>query len=120
MSSNCRESNLVFSAPIRRSSMPGAEEKPFSAEDAREFIDCLSCQIDEIRKLNRRLEMSNHGLQVHNSQLQEENRILHQLQEANKILEIQLDLHVRAKNALRYRIVDRAHQAITRYPLIRR
>jgi septal ring factor EnvC (AmiA/AmiB activator) len=84
--------------------------------------DCLAHQIDEIRKLNRRMELTNIELQAHNRQLREQGNTLNaresQLRAENARLQAQLDALQVKVASLRFRLVDRVSNRIGQYPLI--
>ena len=86
-------------------------------DDAASRLDSVLCQIDEIRRLNKRIELDNLGLVAHKRELQArvarfEAQVAH-LEAHNQELQI-------CMGSQRYRLIDRVYRITQRVPLLTR
>jgi hypothetical protein len=85
--------------------------------DAATRLDSVLCQIDELRRLNKRIELDNLGLVAHNRELRArvarfEAQVAH-LEAHNQELQA-------CMGSQRYRLIDRVYRITQRVPLLTR
>lgn len=104
-----------------------AEEEIDSARcdgDAATRLASILCQLDELRRLNKRIEVDNLGLTVHNRELQAKKARLEaqvaNLATRNRDLAIYNEALEARVGSRRYRVMDRAYGIAQRVPVLPR